>query len=84
MSLVTSRLHTLGNHSVPVRIGDWVIRHNVFDATASSAFAEIAVNLGKRIEKGVFVGVDDNGALLLKQGDKEIKIMAGDIWFNED
>ena len=57
---------------------------NMWLQNAKGLNEEIAVNLGKRIEKGVFVGVDDNGALLLKQGDKEIKIMAGDIWFNED
>ena len=45
---------------------------------------EITVNLGKRIENGIFVGVDDNGALLLKQGENVMKILAGDIWFNED
>ena len=57
---------------------------NMWLQNAKGLNEEIAVNLGKRIEKGVFVGVDDNGALRLKQGDKEIKIMAGDIWFNED
>lgn len=73
------------NHNLTIwrEQGAAVIK-NMWLQNAKGLNEEIAVNLGKRIEKGVFVGVDDNGALLLKQGDKEIKIMAGDIWFNED
>lgn len=34
-----------------------------------------------KIEKGIFVGIDENMALILKQKNKVLKILAGDVFF---
>ena len=45
---------------------------------------EITVNLEKESRRGVFLGVDDDGALLLKRQEKIEKIYAGDIFYTEN
>ncbi len=45
---------------------------------------EITVNLEKESRRGVFFGVDDDGALLLKRQEKIEKIYAGDIFYTEN
>ena len=57
---------------------------NMWLENAKGLNEEVMVNLGKRIEKGIFAGVADDGALLLRQGEKVVRILAGDIGMNED
>ena len=45
---------------------------------------EITANLEHESKTGVFKGVDDNGALLLEQEGKIIKIYAGDIFYKKE
>ena len=42
----------------------------------------IAVCRNNKLERGIFVGIDENMALLLNQRGKISKILAGDIFFN--
>ncbi len=44
----------------------------------------IEINCGDTCQKGIFSGVDDNGALLLKQNGVMTKIMAGDVFYIEE
>lgn len=44
----------------------------------------IQVNLEKESKTGIFLGLDDNGLLLLQNGDKIEKICAGDIFFKKN
>ncbi len=52
--------------------------------SAKSLGEEIVVKNENKTIKGKFVGVDENGALLLLQGENVIKILAGDVFFNEE
>lgn len=52
--------------------------------SAKSLGEEIVVKNENKIIKGIFIGVDENGALLLSQGGDVTKILAGDVFFNEE
>lgn len=41
----------------------------------------VIIRQDKKEEKGIFIGIDENMALLLKQGSKIKKILAGDVFF---
>lgn len=45
---------------------------------------EIVVNLEKRRETGIFEGLSENGALLLRQRDEIVPILAGDIFYKKE
>lgn len=45
---------------------------------------EIVVNLENRRETGIFEGLSENGALLLRQRDKIVPIWAGDIFYKKE
>jgi len=51
---------------------------------AKGLFKEIVVNLEHGQEVGIFAGISDKGALLLRQGDKIKQILAGDIFYKEE
>ncbi len=51
---------------------------------AKGLHGEIVVNLEKRRETGIFDGLSENGALLLRQRDKIVPILAGDIFYKEE
>lgn len=43
--------------------------------------SEITVRLPRETKKGIFQEIDENGCLVLKQGDHLIKIASGDVFF---
>ncbi len=45
---------------------------------------EISVTLGKNVRKGIFKGIDEDGALLLNEDGRVVRIMAGDVWIEKD
>ena len=51
---------------------------------AKSLRQEIVVKNENKTLKGVFTGIDENGALLLSQNGSLVKILAGDVFFNEE
>lgn len=52
--------------------------------SAKSLGEEIVVKNENKIIKGIFTGVDENGALLLSKDGEVVKILAGDVFFNEE
>lgn len=44
---------------------------------------EILINQGAKQQKGIFKGIDEQGYLLLKQGDKITNIAAGDVFLKD-
>ena len=58
MTLVTARLHALGDHSVSARIRNRIVRNHIVDRAATGSLTEVAVNL---VNKRNILKIDADG-----------------------